>query len=316
MNTKKILESIMADETKVEKVINAAAGVIVRIGDNNRPNVLLIQRASDDHWPLHWEFPRGKCDKPIGEDVIHCLKREVKEEVGLDIKPIEKIDVHEYLAEGGKRKTYCHNYLCMLKDPNQEIKLSKEHDSYKWISEIGEVELMVQPEQKKTLEKALNTERSIVSYPHRTSTQTVEEYCQYLNEDPFSGILKGGAHAVSGGAASAGGLAAKMASVPMLKIYFAAMIAKMAYEFYKSSFSKFARQCKDMPGREKTICMLTAKANAKKAQINKLKSGISKCIKARNPEKCKQALQNKVNQASAVMKLAIQRANQIGKQKY
>jgi mutator protein MutT len=280
----KILESILSDESKVEKIVNVAAGVIVRIGDNRRRNVLLIQRAADDHWPLHWEFPRGKCDKPIGEDLIHCLKREVKEETGLDVKPIELIDKIEYLADGGTRKSICHNYLCMLNDPDQEIKLSKEHDSYKWISEMGEVELMVMPEQKKTLEKILNTERSIASYPHDDTPEQIEEYLNHLEE-----------------------------ASSILPLYFGAMMAKMAYDFYQQNYSKFARQCSDLPQAEKTICMLQAKAKAKQAEVTKLKSGISKCAKAKNPEKCKTTLQNKVNQAMAVARLSMNRACQLKK---
>jgi len=281
------LESIMADEQNVETTINAAAGVIARIGDNNRRNILLIKRAADDHWPLHWEFPRGKCDKPPGENLIHCLKREIKEETGLDVIPIEKIDTIEYLADKGTRKTICHNYLCMLKNPDQEIKLSKEHDSYKWVSEVGEIELMVMPEQKKTLEKILNSERSIVSYPHDDQApQQVEEYIDQLEE---------------GGA--------------LIGTYFGAMLSKMAFDFYQQNYSKFARACKDLPPNEKTICMLNAKAKAKQAEVGKLKSAISNCGKAKNPEKCKTTLMNKINQASAVARLTMNRVKQLSKTK-
>jgi len=286
MKFKKQLESIIADEKDVEKVVNAAAGVIMRIGDNNRTEVLLIQRAADDKWPGHWEFPRGKCDKPIGEDLIHCLKREIKEETGLDIIPVEKIDVHEYLAEGGKRKTFCHNYLCMLKNPDQIVKLSKEHQSYRFITEMGEVELMVMPEQKKTLEKIFHSDRSIVSYPHDNRNQTVEEYLDHLNE-----------------------------AGPILGVYFGAMLAKMAYDFYQQNYSAFAKQCKGLPANEKTICMLHAKARAKAAEVSKLKSAMAKCSKAKNPEKCKTTLLNKVNQANATMKLTLNRAKQLKQQK-
>jgi len=279
----KILESILSDESKVEKIVNVAAGVIVKVGNDRRRHVLLIQRAADDHWPLHWEFPRGKCDKPIGEDLIHCLKREVKEETGLDVKPIELIDKIEYLADGGTRKSICHNYLCMLNDLDQEIKLSKEHDSYKWISEMGEVELMVMPEQKKTLEKILNTERSIASYPHDDTPEQIEEYLNHLEEGAI------------------------------LPIYFGAMLAKMAYDFYQQNYSKLAKQCSGLPQAEKTICMLQAKAKAKQAEVVKLKSGIGKCAKAKNPEKCKTTLQNKVNQAMAVARLSMNRARQLKK---
>ncbi len=280
------LESIMSDEQKVERVVQAAAGVIMRVGDGNRTEVLLIQRAADDHWPLHWEFPRGKCDKGRNEDLIHCLKREIKEETGLDIKPIEKIDVHEYLADGGKRKTFCHNYLCMLKNPDQAVKLSKEHDNWKWVTELGEVELMVMPEQKKTLEKIFHTDRSIVSYPHDNNNQTIEEYLDHLNE---VGAL--------------------------FSTFIGASLAKMAYDFYQQYYTKFARQCKGLPTTEKTICMLHAKAKAKQAEVGKLKSAIAKCVKAKNPEKCKATLQNKMNQASATMKLTMSRAAVLKKRK-
>jgi len=285
-NLDNILNEInISDKTKIKKTMNVAAGVIVRIGDNNRRNVLLIQRAADDHYPLMWEFPRGKCDKGKNEDLIHCLKREVKEETGLDVTPIEEIDIHEYLADGGTRKSICHNYLCMLKNPNQPVKLSKEHDSYKWVTELGEVELMVMPEQKKTLEKIFNTERSIVSYPHKDGApQKIDEYLDHLNE---MGALFGA--------------------------FIGASLAKMAYDFYQTNYSNFARQCKGLPANEKNICMLHAKARAKKAEAGKLQSAIAKCSKAKNPEKCKAILQNKFNQATATMKLSLARANQLKK---
>ena len=61
--------------------------------------------------------------------------------------------------------------------------------------------------------------------------------------------------------------------------------------------------------------MLHAKAKAKAAEVSKLKAAISKCVKAKNPEKCKATLSNKVNQASATMKLTLSRANQLKKTK-
>lgn len=144
---------------------------------------------------------------------------------------------------------------------------------------------MVMPEQKKTLEKILNTERSIVSYPHdEEAPQQIEEYLNYIEE-------------VS----------------PILGVYFGAMLSKMAYDFYQTNYSKFAKQCKGLPGKEKTICMLHAKARAKKAEAGKLQSAMSKCAKAKNPEKCKTTLQNKFNQANAVMKLTMNRAAQLKK---
>jgi len=166
---------------KPEVFMKAAAGVIFKEKDDRR-FILLIQRAADDHWPLHYEFPRGKCDKPVGEDTIKCLKREVKEETGLDITPVKFIDKFTYLADGGKRKTTCYNYLCKMDNPDQKIKLSKEHDDYKWIGEVGEAANLVMPEQRETIEKALNTDRGITLEPENNFSEpnTVEEYLRFI----------------------------------------------------------------------------------------------------------------------------------------
>jgi len=175
-------EITLNDESKIKKVVNVSAGVITREDENGTTQVLLIQRASDDHWPNHWEFPRGKCDNGPNEPIIKCLKREIKEEVGLDVKVGKMIDTFEYIADEGTRKSICYNFQCELRNQNQPVKLSKEHQDYKWISEVGQVELLVMPEQKKTIEKVLNDERSIVSYPSNdfTKNNKIEEYLNLI----------------------------------------------------------------------------------------------------------------------------------------
>jgi uncharacterized pyridoxamine 5'-phosphate oxidase family protein len=47
---------------------------------------------------------------------------------------------------------------------NQEVKLSKEHSNYKWVYSVGEAELLVNPELKKTIAKAFNYHDQIVNY--------------------------------------------------------------------------------------------------------------------------------------------------------
>jgi 8-oxo-dGTP pyrophosphatase MutT (NUDIX family) len=146
---------------------------------------LLIQRSADDHWKLHFEFPRGKCDRPIGEDVVHCAKREIKEETGLDVNVLRLLDKFEYLADGGTRKTTCYNFLCTMKDPTQKVKLSKEHEGYKWISQMGEAELLVLPDQQKTLEMVLSKENPISTTPTNdfTKNNQIEEIMRRFEND-------------------------------------------------------------------------------------------------------------------------------------
>jgi len=175
---KKLLTHLemLGDEEKVVKTINVAAGIIMKVEDNTR-KVLLIQRAAEDHWPLHFEFPRGKCDKTPNEEILPCLKREIKEETSLDIIPIKLLGKFEYLADGGTRKSICYNFLCKMVDPNQEVKLSKEHRTYKWITQIGEAELLVHPDQKKFIQQVLSTENPIISVSDNSFTKNnhVEE---------------------------------------------------------------------------------------------------------------------------------------------
>lgn len=180
-----LMEAMISNEKDVKVKRDAAAGVIIRVDENNTKQVLLIQRSRDDHWPNHWEFPRGGCDKPVGENVKHCALREIKEETGLDVEIIELIDTFQYLADNGTRLTTCYNYLCKMKDENQQIKLSKEHQDFKWISEVGQAEILIMPEQKKTIEKVLNSSRSIVSYPYNdfTKNNKIEEYLKCLFQE-------------------------------------------------------------------------------------------------------------------------------------
>ena len=182
-----VLKESMITPNKIKVRNNASAAVIVRYDENNNKQILLIQRAREDHWPNHWEFPRGKCDygESSGtgsESILGCVKREVKEETGLDIIPLVLIDKFQYLADAGERLSTCFNFLCKMKDPEQKVKLSKEHQDFKWISEIGQVELLVLPDQKKTIEKVLNSDRQIVTYPANdfTVNNKIEEYLQCL----------------------------------------------------------------------------------------------------------------------------------------
>ena len=135
------------------KIIPVACGLIF----NNEKKILLIQRSkTDPNWPNMWEPPRGKVDKK-NETIIQGLKREVKEETGLDVIPVKFIDEFQYVADDGKRISIQFNFLCRMKDPNQKIKLSFEHQNYKWVDKVGIIELMVAgPEILSAISKVLN----------------------------------------------------------------------------------------------------------------------------------------------------------------
>ncbi len=156
-----------------EKIIIVSGAVILRKNYEDQWEVLLIQRSSDDNWPFVWEFPRGKCvvDKTLND----CLMREVKEETGLDIVLKKFIDKYEYVVIDENRRSIQYNFLCSMKDSDQEVVLSYEHDDYKWVSSVGQVELLVPNEMKRTISKVLNLSDQIVNYSMDSKTQSIDE---------------------------------------------------------------------------------------------------------------------------------------------
>jgi 8-oxo-dGTP diphosphatase len=54
---------------------------------NNK--ILVTQRSEVMNLPLKWEFPGGKLED--GESEIDCIKREIKEEINIDIEVLEKL---------------------------------------------------------------------------------------------------------------------------------------------------------------------------------------------------------------------------------
>lgn len=171
------LEQIFNTDNVIKKT-NVSGGIIFKEQRNQKPALLLIQRAEDDHWPLFWEFPRGGCND--GEKLISCMKREIKEETGLDVTPLKFIDKFQYTADKGTRLSTQFNFLCKLTNSEQEPKLSKEHQRYQWITTVGEAELMVLPEMKKSIAKAfslIDSESQIFNHPlnNFTPNGTIEE---------------------------------------------------------------------------------------------------------------------------------------------
>lgn len=100
-------------------------------------------------------------------------------------------------------------------------------------------------------------------------------------------------------------------------VFYGASIANMAFKAYKVYFSKAARRCKDLPGQEKSLCMIQAKIIGKNAELAKLRGGMSKCNKVKKgPEKCLLKLKTKLSKVSQEIKFLQKRIKQLGKQKY
>lgn len=81
----------------------------------HRNRVLLIRRGGE---PLkgEWSIPGGLIE--VGEPLADAVRRELKEETGLDIEPLEMIEVFDRIFRRGRRVRYHFvivDYVCKLK---------------------------------------------------------------------------------------------------------------------------------------------------------------------------------------------------------
>lgn len=83
---------------KKEHIVTSVVAVIV----DNDGRVLLTRRSIQPFQDL-WVMPGGKID--LGEPILDALKREVHEEVGLEVEVEGLIDVFEHLTPGEEN---CH----------------------------------------------------------------------------------------------------------------------------------------------------------------------------------------------------------------
>jgi 8-oxo-dGTP diphosphatase len=98
-------------------------GVKAIIRNNNK--FLIMHKKS---WEKGiWELPGGRME--LGENAEETLAREIMEETGLTVTPLRLLDTWKFLTDACKITGVI--YLCDKKDG--EIKLSHEHDEYKWV---------------------------------------------------------------------------------------------------------------------------------------------------------------------------------------
>jgi len=102
-------------------MIDVVAAVIKK---NNK--YFIAKRNRHKHFAFHWEFPGGKVDND--ESFEQALKREIYEELSINIKIKEKITSEKYKDD--KIDVKVHYFLCEVMD--EEIILS-EHEDMKWL---------------------------------------------------------------------------------------------------------------------------------------------------------------------------------------
>ena len=119
------------------KVRKLSAGLVIKNGQ-----ILMMQRKYEPHRGK-WCIPGGFTDKSINESVEDCCIREVKEETGIDVEIIKKVDILKIYSKRKQRDEEIHIFLCNSK--NQEIVIDNEEClDVKWIvlDQLNSLELI------------------------------------------------------------------------------------------------------------------------------------------------------------------------------
>jgi 8-oxo-dGTP diphosphatase len=93
-----------------KRPIVGVGGVVI-----HRNRVLLVRRGNE---PLkgEWSIPGGTVE--LGEELAVAVRRELREETGLDIVPVHMLDVFDRITREGRRVKYhfvIADYACRLK---------------------------------------------------------------------------------------------------------------------------------------------------------------------------------------------------------
>jgi mutator protein MutT len=104
----------------------AVAGVVV-----DRGRVLLVRRGSDPG-KGNWSLPGGVLE--LGESLAEGVAREVREETGLTVEPVELVELLDRIYREGDRVRFHYviaDYLCRVVDG--ELQAASDADAARWV---------------------------------------------------------------------------------------------------------------------------------------------------------------------------------------
>jgi len=110
-------------------------------------------------WKNKYVSPGGHVE--LGEKFEEALKREVKEETGLDIYDIEFICFHEFIFDEAywkKKHFICFEFACKTK--SKKARLNSEGQEYIWADLDKALKLPVEPYTMKTIREYMKLHKS------------------------------------------------------------------------------------------------------------------------------------------------------------
>ncbi len=100
--------------------------------DQEQQKVLVLKRSKKEKFHTSaYDLPGGHVDK--GESVAECLKREIKDETGLEVEVGDILAIREYPREHKMfNKIKALRFIAYYK--GGKVKLSKEHSDFEWLT--------------------------------------------------------------------------------------------------------------------------------------------------------------------------------------
>lgn len=110
-------------------------------------------------WRGKYVLPGGHIE--VGESMEDAVKREVKEETGLDIQDIEYVGFLEFINDDAfwKKKHFIFfDFACKTK--TKKVVLNDEGQDYVWVTLAEALKLPVEPYSKKTIERYVKMKKN------------------------------------------------------------------------------------------------------------------------------------------------------------
>ncbi len=103
---------------------------------NNKNEILLLKRrqsiSEERTTSGMWSIPGGEVE--FMEKIEDAVKREVREEIGVDVEIIKHIGYTDQILEKSKVHWSCHHFLCKIKNGEPKIIESDNFEKLEWFS--------------------------------------------------------------------------------------------------------------------------------------------------------------------------------------
>jgi bis(5'-nucleosidyl)-tetraphosphatase len=138
------------------RVEKSVAMIVFRKEEDFR--FLLLYKQASEHYKEAWEFPKGNQNIQKNETEMQTAIRELAEETGLQEKDLEFLDFHDKISffyrDEAQELIRKEVSFLMARTTRSEIKISSEHNAYRWAPYLEAFDLLSQKNNKEILRKS------------------------------------------------------------------------------------------------------------------------------------------------------------------